>query len=142
MNALAGDIKQLVGALVAAGAGRDPVFVCNPVQAATLKLLASPLFTYPVLQSSALALGTVVCVEASSFVSAFDPVPEFRAGEEMTVHMEDTAPVDPIMGGTPVRSMFQVDSIALAMTLRTAWGLRTASVAGKANIAFLNGATW
>src|SRR5262249_62362363 len=137
-----GDIKQLTNALVTAGAGRDPVIVTNPVQAALLSLLSGSHFNIPVLQSSAVAVGTVIMIEASSFVSAFDPVPEFRVGQEMTVHMEDAAPADPIMGGTPVRNMFQVDSTGLAVTLKTAWGMRAASVAGKANIAYLTGATW
>jgi len=80
----------------------------------------------PVLQSSSLAVGTVVCVEGSSFVSAFSNVPEFSVDEHAAFHMEDTNPQD-VTGGTPspavpVRSMFQIDSIALRMILRTSWG--------------------
>jgi hypothetical protein len=148
MNALAGDIRLLMGALVGLGAGRDPVFVCNPVQAATLRLLASPSFTYPVLQSSALAPGTVVAVEAASLVSANSATPEFQTDEQMAiVHMEDTSPTN-ITGGVPspavpVTSLFQVDAIGLRMILRANWGMRAATTDNtKAAVAYLTGATW
>jgi hypothetical protein len=146
LNALIGDIKALTGALVAAGAGRDPVIVTNPVQAATLRLLTNTNFNIPVLSSNAVAVGTVIMLEGSSFVSAFDPTPRFEAGDQMAIHMEDVAPVD-ITGGTPspavpVRSMFQVDSIGLRMTLNAAWGLRTASVSGQHNISYVTAVTW
>jgi len=140
--ALAADFKQLISALVAAGAGRDPVLVCNPVQAGPLRMPTSPSYGLPVLQSTGIAVGTVIMVEGSSFVSAFSPTVEFRAGDEMSIHMEDTAPADPIMGGTPVRSMFQIDSIGVAATLTAAYGLRGATVSGQHNIAYLTGATW
>jgi hypothetical protein len=144
LAALAGDIKALLGALVGLGAGRDVVFIANPQQAATLKLVASPLFTYPVLQSSALALGTLVAVEAASFCSAFSDTPEFNTDVHMAiVHMEDTSPQDPVMSGQPVRSLFQTDSIGLRMILRAAWGMRAAPTdAAKAAVAFVTGATW
>jgi hypothetical protein len=144
LTALAGDIKLLIGALVTLGAGRDVVFVANPVQAATLKLLASQLFTYPVLASSALALGTVVAVEANSFVSAFSDVPEFQAEQHMAIiHMEDTTPSDPVMSGSPVKSLFQVDSLGLRMILRASWAMRSAPTdATKAAVAYVTSCTW
>jgi hypothetical protein len=136
MNALEGDIKALVSALVAAGAGREPVIVTNPMQATTIKLVAGPKFDIPVLETNSIAAGTVIMVEPSSFVSAFGATPEFETGNAPAFHYEDTAPADPIMGGTPVRSLFQTDSIALRMTLKAAWGMRAP------HIAVVNGATW
>jgi len=147
MAALSGDIKSLISALVSLGAGRDPVLIANPVQAATLKLVASPKFDMPVLQSSSVAVGTVVCVEGSSFVSAFSNVPEFSVDEHAAFHMEDTNPQD-VTGGTPspavpVRSMFQIDSIALRMILRASWGMRSAPTdATKVAVSYVTGATW
>jgi hypothetical protein len=147
LSALAGDVDKLIGTLVNLGAGRDPVFIASPQQAAAIKLLASPLFTYPVLQSSALPLGTVIAVEASSFVSAFSSVPEFSVDQHPTFHMEDTSPQD-ITGGTPspavpVRSMFQTDSIGLRMILRASWGMRSAPTdATKVAVSYVTGATW
>jgi HK97 family phage major capsid protein len=134
--AMVGDIEKLVGALVAAGAGANPVLVCNPVQATTIKLLAGPKFDIPVLQSTSIAAGTVIAVEASSFASAFDSVPQFETATQPMFHYDDTAPADPIMGGQPVRSLFQIDSIGLRMTLKAAWGLRAP------HCAYLTSATW
>jgi HK97 family phage major capsid protein len=135
-SAMAVDIEKLMQALVAAYAGREPVIITNPGQATTIKLLAGPKFDIPVLQSTSVAAGTVIMVEPSSFVSAFGATPEFETANAPAFHYEDTAPADPLMGGVPVRSLFQTDSIALRMTLRAAWGMRAA------HVAVVTGATW
>jgi hypothetical protein len=134
--AMATDIGKLVAALVAANGGRDVVLIMNPTQATTLSLLASPRFSIPILQSSSVAVGTIIAVEASSFVSAFDAMPEFLVATAPMLHYEDTSPADPIMGGTPVRSWFQTDSVGLRMQLKAHWGMRAA------HVAVVNGATW
>jgi len=148
LAALNGDVKNLVGGLVSLGAGRAPVFIANPQQAASLKLVASPKFDYPVLQSSSLALGTVICVEASSFVSAFDSVPEFTVYEHVAaVHMEDTSPTD-ITGGSPspavpVKSLWQADTISMRMILHCGWGMRSVPTdASKVACTYTMGTTW
>src|SRR5262245_18802991 len=135
LNAMVGDIGKLIAALVAAGAGAGALLAMNPTQATTLSLLAGPKFTMPVLQSNSIAGGTVVAVEPTSFASAFDATPEFAVAPATALHMEDTNPVD-VVAGSPTRSMFQVDSTALRMTLRAAWGLRAP------HVAVINGATW
>jgi HK97 family phage major capsid protein len=135
-TAMAADIGKLMAALTTAYAGREPVIITNPAQATTIKLLAGPKFDIPVLQSTSIAAGTVIMVESGSFVSAFDAAPEFETATQPLFHYEDTAPADPVMGGTPVRSLFQTDSIALRMTLKAAWGLRAP------HCAVINGATW
>ena len=138
--AMVGDIKALTAALVAAGAGANPVIVTSAVEAMTLKLMAGPKFDLPVLASSGIAAGTVIMVEATSFVSAFSPVPEFESSIHVALHYEDTTPQD-ITGGTPspavpVRSAFQSDVIALKMRLKASWGMRAP------HVAVVNGATW
>jgi len=140
MTALNGDIKALMAALSAAYAGREPLLIMNPVQAVSLRTVASPLFNIPILESTALAAGTVIMIEPSSFVSAFDAAPEFETVTAPLFHYEDTSPQD-ITGGTPspavpVRSLFQTDSIGLRMILKAAWGMRAP------HIAVVNGATW
>jgi len=135
LAAMLGDIGKLVAALVTAGAGAGPVLVTNPIQATTLSLLAGPKFTMPVLQSSSIAAGTVIMVEPTSFASAFDATPEFAVAPAAALHMEDANPVD-VVAGSPTRSMFQVDSTALRMTLRAAFGMRAP------HVAVINDATW
>jgi hypothetical protein len=79
----------------------------------------------PVAASAGLAAGTIVCLEARSFVCTIGQ-PEFTAGPHATIHMEDTTPADIVSGtpATPVKSMWQTDSIALKMTLWADWGMR------------------
>jgi len=135
--AMATDIGKLVSALVAANAGRDPTLIMNPVQATTLSLLASPRFKIPILQSSSVPVGTVIAVESSSFVSAFDAVPEFDTADQMAIHMDDTAPANPIMSGQPMKSLWQVDSIALRMRVKASWGMRASG-----HVQVVNSCTW
>jgi hypothetical protein len=136
LAALEGDMKALMAALVAANGGRDPVLIMNPAQAVALILLASPKFDVPVLRSTSVPVGTVILVEASSFVSGFGSVPEFDAGNQMALHYEDTAPSDPIMAGTPVKSLWSSDLTALRMRLWASWGMRAPQVA------LVTGASW
>ena len=131
-----GDIKALVAALTAANAGAAPLLIMNPVQAVSLRAVASPLFNIPILEGTAIPVGTVIMVEPSSFVSAFDATPEFDVRDQLAIHMDDTAPANPIMGGQPVKSLWQVDSVALRMRLRAAFAMRAP------HVAVVNGATW
>ena len=72
-NALSKDVEGLVNTLATNGGGIDVVFIAAPAQAAAMRLWAGPHFSFPILASAALANGTVVAVEASSFVSGFGP---------------------------------------------------------------------
>ena len=100
------------------------------------QLEAGAQFDYPILGSTALAAGTVGVVEVASVVSGFGSVAEFSTSRVSALHMEDTSPGD-ISGSTTVRSMFQIDAIALKTTLWAAFGLRAAGHAQ-----WLQGATW
>src|SRR5262249_48177486 len=136
-EAAATDIGALFGALATNGAGKAAVIVAAMPQAVRLKLIAGPKFDYDILGSTALASGIVAAIETASFVSGFSAVPEFETGRDATMHMEDTAPADPIMGGTPVRSMFQLDATALRTKLWAAFGMRAAG-----HVQWIQSATW
>jgi hypothetical protein len=62
------DIENLVAALAANKGGSQPVFVTDPAHAAAMKAWLSPQFDYPILPSTALANGTLICVEPRSLV--------------------------------------------------------------------------
>jgi hypothetical protein len=141
-EAMSLDIGKLLNALAAAGGGRNPVFICSSAQAGALKFKAGTHFDYPVLASPALAAGTVVAIEAESFVSGFSAVPEIDTTSAAVLHMEDSTPVQLVSGAgpsvaSPLRSLFQTDSTAIRMVLRCSWGLRAS---GHAQL--LTGATW
>jgi hypothetical protein len=126
INAMEADIKNLFTALAAAGGGKTAVIVAAVPQATALKMTVGPQFDVPILASSGMAAATVAVVESASFVSGFSPVPEFRVSDQAIYHAEDTAPADPIMSGTPVKSLWQTDALALKMDLWAAYGLRAA----------------
>ena len=134
LGAMMGDLKLLFGALATAGGGKTAVIVAALSQATTLKMTVGPQFDVPIIASTGLAAGTVAVVEVASFVSGFSSVPEFNVGRDPTFHMEDTAPAD---WGTPMKSMFQTDAVALKMDLWASWGLRAAG-----HCQFLTGSTW
>jgi len=126
--ALAGDIEKLLGALVTAGVGIDPVLIVAPAQAASIKCLAGAKFDFPVFSSAALAAGTVAMVEASSFVSGFRDAPEIEATTEGTYTADDSSPTKEIVdsAGTvapSVRSLWQSDCVALKARLPMAYAL-------------------
>jgi hypothetical protein len=136
LNALVGDLRQLMAALVAAGGGRDPTIVTHPAQALTLALLAGPRFDIPVLRSSAVPAGTVVMIETSSLASAWDNVPQFEVGAYPLLTFDNSSPpLDP-MTGQPTKSMWQTDSVGLRARLNCCWGLRAP------HVVWLQGATW
>jgi hypothetical protein len=72
------DIAALTAALVAVGAGCAPALIMNPKQANALKFVASPKFDLPIWPSNAVAAGTIIMVEPTSFASAFAPTPRFE----------------------------------------------------------------
>ena len=137
--AISSDLGALVGALATNGAGLEPVITAAPSQAAALKMWRQADF-FPVLASAALAAGTVVAVEQSSFVSGFDGLPEFSTSRGASVHMEDTTPHDIVSGGaasTPVKSLFQTDLVGLKMILRASWAIRN-----QKHVAIVTGVSW
>jgi hypothetical protein len=143
VNALAKDVESLVGALAAAGGGTNPVFIAAPGQVAAIRIWAGPKFDYPVLASAALAAGTIVAIEAKSFVSGFSATPSFDTSDQSVVHLEDTSPAQvattgsPNVVAAPLRSLWQSNCTAVKMILRCAWGMRTTG-----HVQFVSSTTW
>jgi hypothetical protein len=141
-GAMLADIGSLIGALAAAGAGANPIFICSPRQAAAMKFRAGPKFDFAILSSVALAAGSIVAIEGGSFVSGFDPIPEFSIADQATFHL-DTSPAQigtvgtPAVVAAPTRSLWQTNSSALRMILRCSWALRAAG-----HVQVINNVTW
>lgn len=120
------------------GAGADPILICAPHQFAALHTWFSEATKfYPVFGSQALSAGTIVAIERSSFVSAYDPQPEFSLATGATVQMDDSTPASDLLTQSPVKSMYQTDLIGLKTVLRVAWGLRNPQ-----HVAIVSGVTW
>jgi HK97 family phage prohead protease/HK97 family phage major capsid protein len=159
-NALVGDIKQMTSALLTATAGniRSMVWLMNPVQTLSISLTQAPsaigvfpfaaevqagnLRGYPIIESSTVPAGTVIALDAADFVSVGGEAPRFEISDQATIHEEDTAPA-PIVGGspsataTPVRSLWQTDSLALRMIVGMNWTLRRPGM-----VTYITGVTW
>jgi hypothetical protein len=134
-NAMHGDLALLFGALAAKGGGKTAAIIAALPQAVRLKMAVGPKFDYDIIASTALAPGTVAVLEVASLVSGFGSVAEFTTSKVAAVHMEDTSPAD--FPAAPMKSLFQVDAIALKTNVWAAWGLRAAG-----HCQYLTGATW
>jgi HK97 family phage prohead protease/HK97 family phage major capsid protein len=159
-NAAVGDIKALTGALLTGTAGniRNPVYLMNPQQLASLGLIAMPgagvfpfraevaagnLGGWSIIDSGTVPMGTVIAMDAADFVSVSGDAPRFELSDQATLHMEDTAPTDitttgaPAVAAFPVKSMWQTDSIALRLIMPVNWTIRRPGV-----VAWVAGVTW
>jgi HK97 family phage prohead protease len=154
-NALVGDMKQLTANILTLTQGhiRTPVWLMNPLQINSIKLTANPLgefpfraeieagnlLAFPVIDSGTVPLGTVGMVDAADFVSVGAEAPRFEISDQATLHMEDTAPLPIVDGGTPaapVRSLWQTDSLGLRLILPMNWVMR------RPITALITGVTW
>lgn len=149
-NALVGDIKLLHGSLLTLTSGnvRNPVMILNPQQVLNIRLMqppaaAAPLFPFQteldagrlvganLIVSSTVPVGMVIMVDAADFVTVGQEGPRLEISDQATLHMEDTAPADIVSGptgtpvaATPVKSMWQTDSLALRLIMFTNWIMR------------------
>jgi HK97 family phage major capsid protein len=158
-NALVGDLKNLLGVLVAANSLRNPVWIMNPQQALSIALTQSAagvgvfpfkaeieagrLMGYPVITSPTVPATMVILVDAADFASLSGDDARFELSDQATLHMEDTTPLPigtpgtPPVVAAPVRSMFQTDSIALRMIMPMNWTMRRSGL-----VAWVTAVTW
>jgi hypothetical protein len=140
-EAMLADIATVAGA-VATVAGNVPItLVANPVRAMMLRLRSPRELSVAVLASSAVAAGDLIAIAPPALVSAVGGV-QIKADRESTVHMFDPAdaiavPGSPNVVSSPVRSMFQTDTVALRLLMTASWGLRS-----PAGLAWLTAASW
>ncbi len=84
---------------------------------------------FPILSSVALASGTIVAVEAGSFVSGVDPIPEYQVSNATSLHMEADSPLQLVSGtgptvASPIRSLLQTACTAVKLVLTCSWAMR------------------
>ncbi|MCZ8548696.1 phage major capsid protein [Mesorhizobium qingshengii] len=135
-QAMVDDLKALVGQILALG-GTVPVLMASPLTAISLATLPSTL-AIPTIFSPEIAPGTIIAVDAPSFVSMM-AAPEISQSNESVVHESDT-PLPLASGGgvlaTPIRSLWQTNTAGLLVRFDADW-----TVAG-GRVAFISGATW
>jgi hypothetical protein len=131
-----------LAAAVAPVAGNSPiVFVASPRQAVGLKLRLDP-DQFDVLVSGALTDKTVLCVATNAIASAVAPTLNIDVSAESALHMEDTSPAMLAAGtgptvATPIRSLYQTDTLACRLNLDVSWALRHPS-----GLSFMTNVSW
>jgi hypothetical protein len=145
ITAMVQDLGKLVAA-VSPVSGLNVALVTDPGTLTKIALSAISLnsvanqevagFNIAMLASNSVTAGTIICVGLNALVSAFEPVPRIDASRDVEISM-DTVPTDPSTGTTVVKSMYQVDEIAIRFIADVTWGVRTPSA-----VAVVNGITW
>src|SRR5262249_22871910 len=131
--ALLQDLGKLVAA-VSPTSGLNIAFVCDPGTAMKLIFSAGREFDLPVFASNGVAADTIICVGLNALVSIIGE-PRLDASRDVEISMDTSPPTDIAGGGgTVLKSMYQVDEVAVRFVSNVAWGLRTsaASVARSA----------
>jgi len=154
-DTLVGDLRQVAATLLNATHGnvRTPCWIMNPIETMAMSLThtamgtfpfkddveAGTLLRWPIIDSATVPMGTMLAVDAADFVTVGGEAPRFEVSDQATLHMEDTSPQAIVDGGpaSPVRSLWQTDSLGLRMILPVNWTMRRPGM-----VAWLQGATW
>jgi hypothetical protein len=112
--------------------GLDIVYVCAPAEAVKLTFAMGAQFRIPIIASSGVAPKTLICLAPVALCSASDPAPRLEAARDVALSMDDSAPV-----GMPSKSMFQVDSVSIRLTMFLSWAMRATGA-----IAYTLNVTW
>ena len=136
--AMIADLSALAAAVAPYAGNGGIVFVgaARQVTAATIGLLNFP---YPLLASTTLPAGTVICVAVNALVSALGAAPTIDLTKAATLQMSDT-PQAIATGGTmagPTIATFQDDVVGIRLRFPLSWALRNANA-----IAFMSAVTW
>jgi hypothetical protein len=139
VEACYGDLANIAGAIADAGGSGNVVYIASPKQYASAKVRL--LTEQTIWACPALAAGTVIGVDPSAFVSAFGPEPKIKVSwQAAEVEASPAAPIStgsPAVVGTPLRSVFQTDTISIRTILDAAWCMRQPGM-----VAYVTGANW
>lgn len=140
-DAVGQDLGTLVQDIASRGGGARAVFVGAPAQAVAIRFYAGGQFgvspqsdVLPVTASVGMPVKSVAAIEPASLAFSVG-APEFEVGNVAAIQQEDTAPAD-LLTKSPVKSMFQIDAIALRMVVWAAWGMRAP------HASYMTGVAW
>ncbi|MGY8682464.1 phage major capsid protein [Bradyrhizobium sp. UFLA05-153] len=132
-EAMADDLCALLQAVSPYAGNSNVLFVAAPAQVLRLFLRAERL-PYPVLPSSVVNPGVVICAVVNA-VAAWLDAPEVMTSKEATTQ-DDTAP-GPINSAAPSRSDFQADLVSLRLRWPLSWAVRESRA-----ISYVTGTKW
>jgi hypothetical protein len=135
------DLGSLVADIATRGGGARAFFIAAPAQATSIRFFAGGQFVttpqtdvLPVAASVGMVAKSAAVVEPESLAFAVAD-PEFSIANVAAVQQEDTTPTD-LLTTSPVKSMFQIDAIALRMVVYAAWAMRAP------HVAYMTGVAW
>lgn len=139
---LVDDVQTLATAIAPVAGNNGIVLVAAPAQAVAIQMRLARDMGWPILTSTQLAAGTVIAIAANTLVAAVEGIPEIDASRSVGVIIhEETSPAPIVSAGgvmaTPVRSMFQTDSVALRVKWPICWALRDPR-----GVAWMSGVNW
>ena len=161
-DAFVEDYRSLYGSLLTLTNGnvRKPAIMLNPIQTLDLSTMQPPAAAAPLwplaamieqgrlgkaalVESATVPPGMAVMVDAADFTTAGAEGPRMEISDQATLHLEDTTPEDIVSGpsgtpvvATPVKSMWQTDSLALRLIMRMNWILRRPVVSWMTGVAW------
>jgi HK97 family phage major capsid protein/HK97 family phage prohead protease len=140
------DLKGMVTAMITAGAGRRPVWIMNEVRRIGLltalsstedsrpfadEVRGGTLMGYPIIASINIPADVVFLIDQGELAQGYGDSPEIDMSNQATLHMEDTTPLPLVTGAqgsgvvaSPMRSLFQTDSLGLRLVWDLSWALR------------------
>jgi hypothetical protein len=117
LDVMLADLSLLAAAVAPIG---EPIFVASPERAAKIKMLAyGGQLAYRVYGSPGVAATDVIAIAEGGVASALGQ-PTFDSSRTAALQL-DTAPAADLMTGVPVKSLWQVDSIAIKVWLDVSW---------------------
>ena len=161
-TAFVADYRALYNALLGLTNGnvRSPAILLNPTQTLDLSTMQPPAAAAPLwplasmisagkvgkadlIESSTVPVNMAIMVDAADFVACGAEGPRMEISDQATLHLEDTAPADIVSGpsgtpvpATPVKSMWQTDSLALRLIMKMNWIMR------RPVVAWMTGTAW
>jgi hypothetical protein len=130
LAAMTADLAALAAAVAPIG-GTELLFVASPKQYVKINLLRTSPLPFPVIASSGLADGIVVCIATNALaVAGGNDPPRIQVSTEALLHFEDTTPLaigtvgTPPTVAAPTRSLYQTDGVALRLTADITWAMR------------------
>jgi hypothetical protein len=69
------------------------------------------------------AAADLIAVATDALAVAIDDAPEVRASRDAATQHE-TAPTGDLLGGSPVKSVYQLDSVTMRLKFNASWVLR------------------
>jgi len=143
LAAMTADLAALAAAVAPIG-GSELLFVASPKQYFKINLLRTAPLPFPLIASSGLGDGIVVCIATNALaVAGGNDPPRIQVSTEALLHFEDTSPLaigtvgTPPTVAAPTRSLFQTDGVAVRLTADITWALRATGA-----ISWTQSVTW